>query len=806
MSGFGYRNLGFGGGNYVPPVWGEIPNSLRFDGQSAYLARTPSASNRRTWTFSAWIKRSEVGAGTDANDRQRIFSQYTTSADVMDFILSGEGYLSWYDYVSGYRVQLTANVQLRDPAAWYHVMIVLDTTQGTAADRAKMYMNGTQVTSFAYETYPSQNADLKVNTNTAHHIGRNQQFAASQNWDGYMAEIHFVDGTALTPTTFGEAGDYGEWKAKEVSGVTYGTNGYYLDFKLSTASAAGIGADQSGNGNNWTPSGLAATDQMLDSPTNNFCTMSSLRDLAAVTYSEGNCWSSLPAGDNNNGATGTIAPAAGKWYWEVTSTHTPVNIGIADSEAAESALHYSGVGMTNYYHHTGIKWVSGSNSAYGASASVGDIIGTALDMDNRTIEFFKNGSSLGTAFTIAPGTNMAPAAFGANASNVKIMRWNFGQDSSFAGTKTGQNNADGNGYGDFYYAPPSGFLALCTKNMAAPAVIPSAHFNTVLYTGNATTNHQITGVGFQPDLVWGKSRNFTEHHTVLDAVRGSIYDLYTDSTAAENQSNAVTSFDSDGFTLDYYDGTMNRNTSSMVAWNWKAGGASSTNTNGSISAAVSANVNAGFSIIKWTKDGSSGTKTVGHGLSAAPQIIIFKEVDDPSNWSTYVGVGGSTTRGLLYLNLTAAQTTNDANQWSDTAPTSTVFTYNQAYSFGGNNDKIMIGYAFHSVDGYSKMGSYTGNGNADGAFVYTGFRPAYVLVKATGTENWAITDTARSPYNNANLLLRPDETTADTTGAMIMDFLANGFKFRNTDTKSNSAQVYIYMAFAETPFKYANAR
>ena len=202
-------------------------------------------------------------------------------------------------------------------------------------------------------------------------------------------------------------------------------------------------------------------------------------------------------------------------------------------------------------------------------------------------------------------------------------------------------------------------------------------------------------------FIWKKARNETRNHYLADRVRGNTKELSSNTTDAEDTSSTYTTFSTDGWSMGATS-AFNKSGINYAAWNWKANGSGSSNTNGSINSTVSANVDAGFSIVNWTKEGSSGTKTVGHGLSKAPEIIIFKEVDDPSHWSTYVGVGGSTTRGLLYLNLTAAQTTNDANQWSDTAPTSTVFTYNQQYSFGNNNDKEMIGYAFHSVDGYQR--------------------------------------------------------------------------------------------------------
>ena len=533
--------------------------------------------------------------------------------------------------------------------------------------------------------------------------------------------------------------------------------------------------DQSGNNNDWTSNNLTESDVMVDSPTNNFATWNplSVDTAGAATLSEGNLRGvSNNSTNNGHGSTMSAFPN-GKTYLEARINVMPsdVYIGISDSSTIFSGLKIYAVAPTYAYRSDGILiYGGGANVPTGINTfGVGDIVQLAIDTTANKLWIGKNNTwqtinnaaqnpSNGTGGYAITADIDYTIVYGGDSGDITI---NCGQDSSFAGTVTAQGNQDGNDIGDFYYTPPTGFLALCTSNLPDVAVVPSEHFNAVLYTGNATAR-SITGVGFQPDFVWNKTRSASQNHFLYDAVRGASKDLRSNQTNAEGTSDAVTAFGADGFSVGSgNDG--NENNQTYVNWNWKANGSGSSNTNGSINSTVSANVDAGFSIVSWTKEGSSGTKTVGHGLSKAPEIIFFKEVDDPSNWSTYVGVGGSTTRGLLYLNLTAAQTTNDANQWSDTAPTASLFTYNQSYSFGGNNTAEMIGYAFHSVDGYSKVGSYTGNGNADGTFVYTGFRPAWVMWKKTNASGtmWQIMDTARNTFNVMDKYLQANSANAE---------------------------------------------
>ena len=340
--------------------------------------------------------------------------------------------------------------------------------------------------------------------------------------------------------------------------------------------------------------------------------------------------------------------------------------------------------------------------------------------------------------------------------------------------------------------------------MAYISFKPKDHFNTKLYTGNATDDTAITGVGFTPSFLWGKNRTDAgTNHFLIDAVRGVTKELNTNNTSAEGtDATLIKSFDSDGFTLG--DGSLNQSSKNFVTWNWKANGSGSSNTDGTITSTVSANTTAGFSIIKYNGNGSAGA-TIGHGLGVAPKCVIIKRTDTTSNWIFGTGATGFTK--FLYLNLTDAETTNSGT-FNNTAPSTSVITLG-SWNDVNNSSGTYIAYCFAEKKGFSKFGSYTGNGNADGTFVYTGFKPAFVLQKrSSATESWQITDHARDANVSPNFArLMPNSTNAEstnTTWAKIEKF-SNGFKLGGTDTVSNSSgSTYIYMAFAEEPLVASN--
>ena len=518
-----------------------IDYSCRFDRASSdTLSRTPSAGSRTTWTLSVWAKRGNLDSSNG------IMGAQNAGVSVMlRLMFDASGNLGMHSD-TGATYNLVTTATYRDPSAWYHIVVAQDTTQSTASDRVKMYVNGTQITDFNTENYPPEDSSPAFNGAWAHYVGDGYP-SGDEQFGGHLAEMHFIDGTALTPTSFGESGDYGEWKPKKVAGLTYGDEGFYLDF----ADAADLGDDESGEGNDFTENNIAAHDQMLDTPTNNFATLNPLDKPSHTSLTEGN----LKVSNTTNGwesITSSISMNSGKWYIEIylAATSTPL-IGIVPSnwnaDISDSRFWADSDGH-GYYGSDGTLHNSGTGSSYGDSYTINDIIGIALDADSGTLTFYKNDVSQGEAASSLLGEYKV--VMGINSTS-EILIANFGQDSSFAGEETAQGNADGNGYGDFYYTPPSGYVALCTANLPEPAVTPSEHFNTVLYTGNNTADTAITGVGFQPDWTYIKSMSPAGSSNLYDAVRGvSAGGLTSNATAAEYySSDQFTSFDSDGFTL-----------------------------------------------------------------------------------------------------------------------------------------------------------------------------------------------------------------------------------------------------------------
>ena len=597
-----------------------------------------------------------------------------------------------------------------------------------------------------------------------------------------------------------------------------------------------LGIDRSGNNNSWAVNNITYADQMLDSPTNNFCTLNPLTLGAGDNYNttdavltEGNLTFDTTTGTTLYAAASTFSMLTGKWYAEVRADVIDGLGSLTVGIQFELSEDYAGSGIANTGEFAS-SWGYNSNGPFTntnsaisgtyASYTVGDIIGIAIDRDNDKMYIAKNNTwqeknpsgGDGASLSAFAGKD-AVFACGSTHANRKSGTWNFGQDSSFAGGETAQGNADGNGIGDFYYTPPTGFLALCTSNLPEPAVIPSEHFNTVLWTGSSS-EQAITGVGFQPDMVWIKCRNFAHWHQLFDAIRGVTKRIYPNETDAEaTTAESLKSFDTDGYTMGT-DGTGNHDSHSdtYVAWNWKANGSGSSNTNGTINTtATSANVDAGFSISTYTGDGNDST--IGHGLSKVPEMVIVKKRTTAApggarNWAVYHS--SLATDKVLQLSTTSA-ILSEANFFREDLFSSSVFGCNGDYDTCYSGDTY-VAYCFHSVDGYSKVGSWVGNGSTDGTFIYTGFRPAMIIWKvSTDVESWGIFDNVRDPDNRVGQRLHPEsssaESTASPTTGWQMDFTSNGFKWRGDTMAGNyDGETYIYLAFAETPFKYSNAR
>jgi hypothetical protein len=775
-----------------------IQRSVRLRGSaSAYLTRTLSvnSTSQTKMTWSGWVKRGTLGAAL----RNCVF--YVGNSAATSTIIFAEFYNDTFRVLinGGATVLLQTTQVFRDPSAWYHIVFAYDSTQGTSSDRMKLYINGVQVTAFSSAAYPALNATIN---NVATTI---QQFAnvGSVVYDGYLAEQYFIDGQGLPASSFGAFDSSGVWQPLSYSG-TYGANGFYLTFAdNSAATATTLGKDYSGNGNNFTPNSISVTagvtyDSMLDSPTNsvsasNYCVLNPLDwQTASFPITNGNLtWTSTTTAIGSS--RGTTGMTTGKWYWEVLATSVgsgSCGVGIAKDNSANF-----GSGQALYTSNTGNKYIDGTTTAYGATWATNNVIGVAYDADAGQITFYKDNTSQG-AITLSgyAGVNVCPVVSDAS-SLAFTLNANFGQR-------------------PFAYTPPTGFLALNTQNLPAVTINNGAQYMAAtLYTGNNATNVINNGANnpvsttFQPDMVWIKSRSAVGQNTVQDVIRGVNKYVITNSTGAEGTDGSVTSFNSNGFSLTTDAGvSYNANGTTYVGWQWKAGGTAVSNTSGSITSSVSANTTAGFSVVTYT--GTGALATVGHGLGVAPSMVMIKSRSQVANWTVYHSSVGNT--GALFLNLTNATDTGSA-YWNNTSPTSSVFTINLG-SASNTSGQTYVAYCFAAVAGYSAFGSYTGNGSADGPFIYCGFRPRYVMIKETGASgNWNILDTSRSTYNAADKVLLANTSGAEIVtagGAEPIDILSNGFKLRygGSGDTNTSGGTYIYACFAENPFNVSRAR
>jgi hypothetical protein len=727
------------------------------------------------------------------------FSFGTSSGDWLTF--------AYFDGASDvFNVNTSSTSLFRDVSAWYHIVLYVDTTQATAANRVKIYVNNVEQTLGG--TYPTQNYDTPINNSISNLIGGATGSYTAYLADQYMTEINFIDGQALTPSSFGSTNaQTGVWQPKAYSG-SYGTNGFYLNFSdNSNTTAATLGKDYSGNGNNWTPNNFSVTagagnDSLVDVPTSyglidtggggevrgNYATLNALNLGNNATLVNGNLDHASTTGAWTT-ALSTIGMRTGKWYFEATMTSSGEHmVGIANESFTTST--YLGANPNSWaYYSSGNKWNGGADGSYGVSYTNGDVIGAALDMDGGTITFYKNNTSQGTAYTGLTGTMF----FGVSCISTTTLVVNFGQR-------------------PFAYTAPSGFKALCTQNLPTPTIGATSatqagkYFNTVLYTGNGATQ-TISGVGFQPDFVWAKSRSDAYYHTLLDVVRGRASMLFTNGTFAEYTTSPsdkeLTAFTSDGFSLgpdlNY---SINSSAKTFVAWNWKAGSSTVTNTAGSLTSQVNANPTAGFSVLTYSGN-AAAEQTIGHGLGAVPKMIIVKGRTG-GNWPVYHSSVGRDQ--YAFLNDTAAVNTV-TGYWGSSGPTTTTFgVVGGGY---GNNSGTAVAYCFAEVPGYSRIGSYTGNGSSTGPFVHTGMRPAFLMIKNASNPytDWYILDAVRNTYNAAGLVLRPNTTTAEQDYTPNVDFLSNGFKIRDGGAPWNGGgELIIFMAFAQTPFKYAIGR
>ena len=762
----------------TPPFYSyTIDNSLRFDGASKLTATPPSVSNRGKFTISCWVKRSDLGAD------QRLFEGWggsTSNWTVISFD-SGDS-IQIQNRVSGSAVlNYVTSAKYRDTASWYHIVARFD----LASTGLKVWVNGEEVTQWSASTFSTANTffnSSSYNLNIGYYQG-----TATQYLSGYMADTHFVDNQALSATDFGELKS-GIWVPKEYTG-TYGTNGFHLDFADGT-SAAALGYDAAGS-NDSTPSGIATSDQMPDSPTNNFATLNPLGSVAS--HSEGNLRILSTASSNWCTAPATIVlPKTGLWYMEARGvsgdTHLFIMMGVAEETQAKpyAAITYPGSTATSW----GVlfrpddgnidKYTNGSPTNIGSGVTNSTVAGIVWDADNGALYAYLDGAYVNTAYSGLDTSKDYVLQCGAF--NTGVIAYNFGNDGTFGGLETGGNaggNPDGSsgGYGDFATVVPTvggkQAMALCTQNLPAPAfdpeqgASPQDAFN--VYTDTGAGILATAQSAFTDGLFWIKDRQNAADHQLVDSVRGLTKELSTNSTAIE--------------------GTYAAPAGASVAWAWNAPTIFSNNTDGTITSSGRVNQSAGFSIVNYTV--LQPNDPVGHALGEVPAVIIAKQTTLDETWILMTNlIDGS----VDYL---VPQSTSAKATWG----TITATTFTNPYAAASSD---VIAYCFAEREGFSKFGTFTGNGSTDGPFVYLGFRPAFVMVKSTGIGDWYMIDDLRDGYNPDNDYLQTNSNLSENASDTI-DLLSNGFKLRAT-TYNASSTTYFYMAFAEQPFKFANAR
>jgi len=748
----------------------EIDYACRFNNDdSAYLTRTPSAGNLTTWTVSVWLKLAGL------NLYQTLFCGASNSSNQGGLQFRPGDFLYMWHEDGGSEAQRIQTASLyRDPSAWMHVVAQWDTTDGTAADRHTLWINGVRLTDFTSSTNPGSSKASDWNAGIAQYIGRD---GSSSYMDSYLADFVFIDGQALAPTSFGETNaDTGQWVPIDPSGLTFGTNGFYLDF----ANASDLGNDVSGNNNDWTSSGLATNDQMTDTPTNNHCVINPL-DVSGMTLSDGNL--DVDQGSSSwDGRTGTIAvdiTDSDGFYFEylvdAVSGGFRQAIGICNNNLSVADMNADPLQNSVDIWAYGQNGKKGNNSelSYGDSWVATDVIGVLLKAGALT--FYVDGVSQGDAFTGLTGYFRPYVCLYASGSD-GTLRF---QEASWTESK------------------PAGVKAINTANLAAPTIEdPSAYFQTTLYTGNATGSRAITQDGnsqFGPDMVWIKNRDQNDSWMALDTTRGATKELNIDSLAVEStDSNGLTAFSgSDGFTLGTGANGYNDNSEDFAACQWEKG------------------VTPGFDIVAYSGNGSS-PRNISHGLGVVPDIVILKaRTDDVGVFYTYHSTNTSAPETEFLRLDETNETADDATIWNDTAPTSSVFTVGSSGDVNESGDTYIV-WLFTAVEGFSAFGSYIGNGSTDGPMINLGFKPAMIMFKASShAYYWAMKDNQRSPTNPSAVshIWGTGPETEGSGAAHYNDLLSNGFKLRGTGTSFNTSGVtYLYMAWAESPFKTATAR
>jgi hypothetical protein len=684
-------------------------------------------------------------------------------------------------------------------SSYHHCAIVRDNSSNV-----KLYVDGALVASGTDTTN-------YTTTSGTWYIGTNDTSAGNNLLSAALSNLRVVKGTAVytaafTPPSAPLTAVSGTSLLTLQSSTIIDNSGNSVSISntgtvvtsVSYPFVGNVGADFSGNNNNWSTNNISLNsgttyDSMTDVPTltsataANYCVLNPLFN-STPTLSAGNLNYSVGS-TSTPVAAATIGVSSGKWYWEVTATSAGNNIGIISLSDTRSLLFVGGSSNSWAYFHTGIKYGNSVGTSYGASYTTNDVIGVALDLTAGTITFYKNNTSQGTAFSSLSGT-FFPAC--GNDGTTSSCVFNFGQR-------------------PFTYTPPTGFVALNTFNLPTSTIVKgNTVMDATLYTGTGASLSVTNTASFKPDLVWVKGRSGATDHAWYDSVRGVQKQLESNTTTAETtETTGLTAFGSAGFTVGAL-AQMNTNTATYVGWQWQAGqGTNTTNTSGTITSTVSVNASAGFSVVTWTAN-ASANQSIGHGLGVAPSLVIVKDRTTVINWNVWFT--GFTANEYLLLNSAAAKA-SFSTLWYQVPDSSKFYVGSTATAVNYQSGDAYVAYCWTPIAGYSSFGSYIGNGSTDGPFLYLGFRPKYLLLKCTTTGgagyDWYVLDSVRNAYNFVDNYLYPNYSNAEAaSGANFsFDFVSNGIKIRgNGNGQNQNGQTYAYACWAENPFKNALAR
>ena len=765
----------------------EVANSCRFNSaDSSYLIRTSGdAGTPKTWPIFMYCKRGVLGTlqqlmtVDNGSDTNTVMFQFNTDDKLRLYFL---------DTSTALTIDWKSTRVFRDPNAWYFFTFTMNTVPSTPI--FKVWNWNTEITAWDKSTADSLAQDdvFEIGTSGARYEIGDFENGTGRFFDGYLAQCGYMDGTVVTSPSDGsliELDSNGVYRPLNVSGLDFGTAGHFLDF----ADDSDLGNDVSGNNNDFTSSGLADVDQMTDTPTNNFCIMTSIDLFNSCTTANGNL--DITFGSNNGiFFAGMAIPATGKYYYEINvggGGGDAVGIGISvqfngnNTHAAVGAGAFpSGLGAAIIL-NDGNKYLDGSESSYGSAVGNDGVVGVAIDATNGTIWFSDDDVWMNSATKaeIEAGTTTNAAETGRDygaaaytptawltATGNPVMLCNFGQ-LTFAGDV------------------PTGYVGLCTTNIPVPTIAdPSAHFqpNTRTGDGSAGAVAQTGNSQFGTDLIIIKNRDQTDGWKVVDTGRGATKEISTDSTNAEStDSNGVTAFSAtDGYTIGSGAGGYNDNTEDFIDYHFQEGSTPGMGINASVSH-------------------TQGSETeIAHGMGLVPAFAMVKETDAATAW--WIFHKNLTSKTGNYLAFSTAGEASITDVWGTQSSTNFVI----GDAAGGLASGTYVCYSFAEVAGFSSFGTYDGNGDNNGSFVFVGFKPALLICKAIdrGVTGWFTYDSKRDGYNGVpgNNPLYMNTTAAETTlSAADVDLLANGFKFRQTGGP-NYSNKFMYAAWAENPF------